>query len=87
MNNLKGFSDLGDLPENERINIIGKTLMAAPQSSADKPMIIGVVVDNETVARRYIRKIEKRFPRIKLIDHTPGPVLGTVLIRLGAPPP
>jgi hypothetical protein len=34
---MKGYADLADLKEDERISVIGKTVMNAPASSADQP--------------------------------------------------
>ncbi len=73
---MKGFSDLADLPEDERIQIIGAAVMAGN--------IIGIAIDDddEKVAR-YLAKLAKRFPKVRHISTDPGLVPGTVTIRVG----
>lgn len=82
--NVKAFSDLGDLPESARIKAIGKFVMGLPANTG-KPQIIGIALEDEAKARRYEKKLLKRFPTIKIHDISPGPVPGTVLLRIGPP--
>ncbi len=57
---MKAFADLADLPEDDRIRIIGET--------ADSGQRVGFFVDNDTKADRYIRKLAKRFPRVVVVE-------------------
>jgi hypothetical protein len=74
------------MKEDDQINMIGKTVMNAPASSADKPIVVGVAVDDDAKADRYWKKLQERFPgirlikRVKLFKH-----LDTVLLKLGPP--
>lgn len=62
------FADLADLPEDDRIKLIG-------QYVTDNGGRIAVVVDNEPgKADRYIRKITTRFPEVELHHMHAGPV-------------
>lgn len=79
------FYDLYRLSENERIDVIGKTLMDAPQSSADKPIIIGLMLEDDAKCDRYMKKLQKKFPGIREIDRVNGPVPGTKLLSIGQP--
>lgn len=73
---MKGYSDLADLPEDERIQIIGESAMAGN--------IIGIAIDDDDrKVRRYLKKLLKRFPGIRHIDTIPGIVPGTVIVRVG----
>lgn len=72
---MKAFADLADLPEDERIRV-------AAETAAKTLQIVGVVTDDEPgKAARYIAKLS-RYP-VRIIDQSPGPVKGTVLIRIG----
>jgi len=71
---VKGYADLADLPEDERIAIIAKTA---------ETEIVGFFVDDwQGKAERYIRKLEA-YPRVRVIDQKPGIVKGTIMIRVG----
>lgn len=74
---MKAFADLADLPEDDRITIIAQT------ASAPGAGIIGVVVDDDAKADRYIAKLLKASSQVRIIDRGPGPVKGSVLIRVG----
>ena len=72
---VKGYADLGDLPEDERIRIIGEYAMAGNQ--------VGVPVDEEgpdgyAKADRYISKLLTRFPLLEFVSKGEGPVANTV---------
>ena len=70
----KGYADLADLPEDERIAIIAAT--------AKSGKIVGVCVDDEKPkVERYIRKLAAL--GVRIIDQTRGPVKGVVTIRVG----
>ena len=77
------YADLGDFKENDRIDMIGNAVMKQPASSSDKPVIIAFITDNNEKADRYIKKLQKKFPGIRVIDRFDGPVPNTV--RVGPP--
>ena len=70
---MKAYADLADLPEDERINVIAR--------AAADGHIVGFIVDDEPKADRYIRKLAAH--PVRVIDRAPGPVKGTVLVRVG----
>ena len=83
---LKGFADIGDLDEDDRIDIIGNYIMDAPKSSADKPIIVAVVLeDDPEKVKRYIKKLKDKFPKVRVIKKSKGPVSGTMILVLGEP--
>jgi hypothetical protein len=57
---MPGFKDLADLPEDDRIRIIGETCVK-------RKLSVGFLVDDDTFdagkADRYTKKLEERFPR------------------------
>ena len=72
---IKGFADLADLPEDDRIRIIGEYAMAGNQ--------VGVPVDEEgpdgyEKANRYIEKLLTRFPLLEFVSKGKGPVANVV---------
>ena len=73
---MKGYSDLYDLPEDERIKIIGKAAQAGK--------IVGIALedDAEKIAR-YIGKLTKWFPKVRHVSTDPGLVPGTVIVCVG----
>lgn len=73
---MKGYADLADLPEDERIRIIGEYAQAGN--------IIGIALedDDEKVAR-YIKKLTTRFPDVRHISTDPGLAPNTVTVRVG----
>lgn len=81
----KGYTDLADMDEDERIDVIGKTIMAQPVTSTGEPFVAGVVVDNDEKADRYLKKLAEKFPLIRLIERCPGPVENSVTMKLSGP--
>lgn len=79
----RAIFDLAALQEDDRIEKIGNTIMQSPQSTLDKPIVVGVIVEDDVKADRYISKLKNKFPRICIIDRCPGPVPNTVLLRFG----
>lgn len=74
---LKGFADLADLPEDDRIGIIGRMVM-------DKGITAAVVVDADPgKAERYEEKLTSRFPGVRVIERVPGPVANTITLKVG----
>lgn len=84
---IKGYADLADLDEDARIEQIGNAALSGKQTSEDKPLIIGFVVDDNGGVKgdRYVKKLQERFPTIRIIDRHKGPVPKTELIRVGPP--
>lgn len=71
---MKAFANLADLPEDERIRIAAETAACGH--------VVGVAVDDEPEkVARYVRKL--RAQGVRVLDQTPGPVNGCVLIRIG----
>jgi len=79
------YGDLYNLTENERIDLIGRSVMEGPKTSADKPIMVAFVVDDHEKADRYIEKLKKKFPEIRIIDKFDGPVKDTVSVRITGP--
>lgn len=79
------FQDISVLKEDDRIALIGKTVMEEPSSLADKPRIIGFFVDNDEKADRYIKKLKELYPTIRIIDSNHYDSAGTVLVRVAGP--
>jgi len=52
------FSDFSKLPEDDRIDIIGKAVMSMGLTTA-------FVVDDDAKADRYMQKLKDRFPGIR----------------------
>jgi hypothetical protein len=76
---MEGYADLADFEEDDRIRMIGEAAMKHHK-------IVGFVVENEPgKADRYIRKLQKRFPGIRLIGRGTALVPDTELIRVGPP--
>jgi hypothetical protein len=68
------FADLHSMTEDERIEFIGRSVMESPRSSADNPRMNAFVVEDRDKADRYIQKLMKRFPGIRIIDGLDGPI-------------
>lgn len=74
---MKAFADLADLPEDDRIRIIGEVAEAGQR--------VGFVVDDDTVADRYIEKLMKRF-RVTVVARGAGPVKNTIAVAVSRRP-
>lgn len=62
--------DLHSMSENDRIKMIGDSVTKGPQSSGDKPLMNAFTVENDVKADRYVRKLAKRFPTVRIIDRS-----------------
>ena len=82
---MKAFADIADHDEDTRIDMIGKATMSGKPTSAEKPLIIGFVVEDHTKADRYVKKLQEKFPTIRIIDRFDGPIANTVTVRVGPP--
>ena len=73
------FKDIADNSEDERIREIGEKTMC-------EKLVVGFVTDSEAgKAERYIRKLQERFPGIRVIYQGDGPVAETVLVKVAPP--
>lgn len=73
------FKDIADNSEDERIREIGEKTMR-------EKLVVGFVTDSEAgKAERYIRKLQERFPGIRVIYQGAGPVAETVLVKVAPP--
>lgn len=68
------FADLADLPEEERIAIIGK--------EAESGKRVAFVVEDTAKADRYIRKLLLDF-NVRVLERGRGPVKDTVYVKVG----
>ena len=55
------------------------------RSSADKPVIAAFMVEDDAKADHYIKKLQKKFPGIRVIDRFAGPAPETITVRVGVP--
>lgn len=69
------YADLADLPEDERIPLIGKRAMAGE--------VVAFIVDDEDgKLDRYLFKLFTLFPDLILVGKWPGPVEGAVTAKV-----
>lgn len=71
---MKGYADLADLPEDERIAIIAKTAKAGN-------VVLVAIDDEDEKVDRYIRKLTAL--GVRIIDRGPGLVKNSVSVRVG----
>lgn len=75
------YLDLHAFEEDQRIDMIGRSVMNLQAT-------VAVCVDDEPgKAERYERKLKERFPGIRVLDVSNGPVPGVVTMRVAAPMP
>lgn len=74
---MKGYADLHDLTEDNRIKVIGE--------AARKGNTIGVVLEKDEPKKieRYIKKVIERFPGIVVLKRIDGPTPGTITVKFG----
>ena len=71
---MKAYADLADLPEDDRIDIIGRSA---------ETTVVGFFVDDDKKADRYIAKLLKRFA-VRLIERKANVLVkDTVFVRVG----
>lgn len=70
---MRGFADLADLPEDDRIRIMGEYVMAGNR------VAVALEDDADKIAC-YIEKMTSRFPGLRHTDTVPGLVADTVLV-------
>lgn len=75
------FASINNMPEDDRIILIGKTCMSRLGQPGSG--LIGFLVEDSGKADRYVEKLTTAFPRLRVVDRnqTPG---GTVLVRIEA---
>ncbi len=64
-----------DVPEDDRIKVIGDTAVSGN--------IVAFIVETDTKADRYIKKLLLWYPQVEVIKRADGPVKGTVLVKVG----
>lgn len=83
------FVDLYKLSEDERINVIGHTLTCKDcrQRRPDgSPVEIALAIDDEPKKiKRYVKKLKKHFPSVRVTAILPGLVPGTKTLKLAGP--
>jgi hypothetical protein len=79
------YADIADFDEDARIEMIGNSVMGGGKSSADKPIVSAFIVEDDAKADRYIKKLQRKFPGIRVIGRGAGPVPETVTVKVGAP--
>jgi len=68
-----------DYDEDKRIEMIGHRAM-------DHKERVGIVTDSEEgKADRYIKKLQERFPGIRILERGNGPVEDSVFVKVGPP--
>lgn len=73
------FVDIADHEEDRRIEIIGHQVIAHNRT-------VRFITDDEPdKADRYIRKLEAKFPGIRVIARGNGPVKKIVWVQVGPP--
>jgi hypothetical protein len=75
---VKAFADLADLPEDERIRIIGQT--------AEGGESVGFFVDDDAKADRYIEKLTRQF-RVQVVERKRNVLVNnTVFVKVNRKP-
>lgn len=72
---MEACADLADLPEDDRIQAIGRTAMLTGKR-------IGFIVDDAPKADRYIEKLLRLFPLLTVLSYGAGPVKGTWMVAV-----
>lgn len=80
------YTDLGAYSENERIEVIGKMVLKKCEEKSD--FTASICVEDDAKADRYIEKLKKKFPTIRIIERVKGNISTNceiVSIRIGGP--
>jgi len=73
------FADIADVAEDKRIEIIGHRVMVHKET-------VSFITDSDTgKADRYVKKLQEKFPGIRVIERGDGPIVGTVWVKVGPP--
>lgn len=71
------YEDLGDSPEDDRIRRIGEEV-------SRRGAIVGFVVEDAPKAERYIAKLVKAFPGVRVMKRLPDcPTVGFYTVKVG----
>lgn len=74
--NIKGYADLGDLPENKRIQVVA-------QFVAERGQTVALALENDAKKiERYIRKLHDARPGLLEIEKLPGLIADTVTLKI-----
>lgn len=68
---VKAFANLAELPEDARIEIIGRT--------AENNQRVAFIVEDQEKADRYMKKLTERF-NVSIASQLPGPVPETICV-------
>jgi hypothetical protein len=72
---MTAFADIADLPEDDRITIIGQQAMNGG--------VIAFCTDIDPgKADRYVRKLLAKFPELEELGRFDGPVAGVVTVKV-----
>lgn len=69
------YADLADLDEDTRIKVIAQTAIRTKKT-------IGIIVEDDAKADRYIEKLTAWYPAIKVIERGPGPIENTIAVKV-----
>lgn len=72
------YRDLNSLSEGDRINMIGQTVMLTHKE-------VGFFVEDVFKAESYIRRLEEKFPGIRVVVKTQWPDSTLYFVRVGPP--
>lgn len=78
--NQPGFADIAFLPEDDRIEVIGKAVTATSST------VLFCVDDEPGKPDRYIRKLLSRFPHLEVVDRFKGPTKGAYSVKVRVRP-
>lgn len=76
-NSMPPYFDLYSLPEDERIELIGKLC------TQGRKVAIMLEADETEKIARYVRKITERFPGVVELGRADGPVPNVVTLKFG----
>jgi hypothetical protein len=71
------YADLADLPEDTRIDIIGRAV------TLERKNVAFVVDSTPGKVERYITKLLNKYPTIVILAQFDGPVAGSVTVKVG----
>jgi hypothetical protein len=71
------YTDIADFDMDTRVEMIGHQVTAHQQ-------IVGFITESTPgKIENYISKLKEKFPGIQILSQDPGPIPGTVLVRVG----
>jgi len=82
---MQPYIDMYELAEDKRIELIGNTAMCKEHDAhRDTPVTVAFIVEDDEKADRYIKKLQARFPGIRVIERVPY-VANTIAVKLAPP--